>query len=185
MDKSIPLNINSDKTRFTTWIRTHQASLYRHAYWMTGDADLAADLVSETYYQAWKDRAGLREEAKVLPWLLSILRHSTYREFSRRQPVLEHDEAHALAPEHERDALIDLARLLGEQSPAHREILLLHALHGFSYEEIGEQLELPLGTVMSRLSRARKALRLSRDRDIADDENIISLHPTHRSPHRE
>lgn len=179
------MNINNDKTKFTAWIHTHQAGLYRHAYWMTGDADLAADLVSETYYQAWKDRAGLRDEAKVLPWLLSILRHSTYREFSRRQPVLEHDAAQDLAPEHDRDALIDLARLLGEQSPAHREILLLHALHGFSYEEIGEQLELPLGTVMSRLSRARKALRLSRDQALEDEDNIVTLHPTRRSPRRE
>lgn len=181
------MSIERDKQAFTGWIKAHQQALYRHAYWMSSDATLAADLVSETFYQAWRDRATLRDESRVRAWLLSILRHNTYREFKQRPSLQDYEEDCLKADNGDRDALIDLSRLLAGLSHAHREVLLLHALHGFSYAQISEQLNLPLGTVMSRVSRARQSLKTQRDETDTGHEakNVIPLTPDHRSKHRE
>lgn len=152
-----------DKELFLSWARRYHAALYRHAYWMTGQADVAADVVQETYYRAWKARANLQNLDNPLPWLITILRRATYQELSQIQgraetfPASEWLEAVAAPPE-ERDGLIDLSRALQRLNPQQRDLLLLYGLHGFTYAQISVQFDIPLGTVMSRLARAREAL---------------------------
>jgi len=164
--------------QFKLWITQHHSALYRHAFWMTANNELAKDIVQDTYYQAWKYRTSLRDENKVLPWLLTILRRLVYKEcqHSDAKPVsLEELEPVSVqtAPIDHTDTMIDLERDLNSLNTSQREILLLYALHGFTYEEISEQLEIPPGTVMSRLSRARDALKVLQTKP--GDSNIINL----------
>lgn len=151
------------KEKFSHWIERYHAALYRHALWMTGQPDLAADMVQETYYQAWQSLGKLRDDDHALPWLLIILRRAVYREH-RQQCRFDHLAREFGMLENktkddvEDNELLDLCHSLEALSPSHRETLLLYALHGFTYQEISEQLDIPVGTVMSRISRARAAL---------------------------
>lgn len=154
--------MDPQEAQFRGWIDRYHTALYRHAYWMTSRSEVAADVVQETYYEAWKARRNLKDEAKVLPWLLAILRRVVYREYAAQalhaaDPSVQIEEA-AAGGEHHLDDMVDLLRGLQRLDARQRELLLLYALHDFSYEQIGELLDIPLGTVMSRLARARRAL---------------------------
>lgn len=174
-----------DRKTFLDWVRLHHQALYRHAYWMTGQTELAADLVQETFYRAWKGREKLRQPANPLPWLLTILRRAAYQEFNHGLRQAEHlpdvQWLQGLDASSDNDELIDLARALKKVSPLHRDLLLLYALHGLSYAEIGEQLEVPIGTVMSRLARARSALRQALDQEAARDDTVVPFAKSKRS----
>lgn len=166
--------------RFPVWIDRHHQALYRHALWMTGQRELALELVQETFYQAWESRRNLRDEGSVLPWLLTILRRAAIREHrARYRCERQADALRAELPpgggEQDLQDMLDLAQALEGLSAAQRDILLRYALHGFSYEEIGKQLSIPIGTVMSRISRARQALRRHMDRDPPAADNITYL----------
>ncbi len=146
-----------DRRRFEEWVQRYHGDLYRHAYWMLGDEALAEELVQETFFRAWRGRRRLRRRDAPLPWLLGILRHACFAEIARQGRVgpmppeaTAHDGGETVA---------DLAQALGRLSPAQRDLILMYALHGLSYEEMARQLDVPVGTVMSRLNRARAALR--------------------------
>jgi len=154
--------MDAQELQFRRWIDRYHAALYRHAYWMTGRAEVAADVVQETYYEAWKARQKLKDEAKVLAWLLTILRRVVYREYAAQGWQAEAgaqivEEAQNSASQ-SLDDMVDLLRGLQRLEPRQRELLLLYALHDLSYEQISQLLDIPLGTVMSRLARARRAL---------------------------
>jgi len=166
-----------DKQKFIEWIDNCHQALFKHALWMSGNRSLAEDLVQETFYQAWKGRHTVENRDNPLPWLLTVLRRALYKE--QQQPrfeacsldeeCLEHPQS--LSPEN-LDALIDLGNGLMALSTRQRDLLLLHVLHGFSYEQISEQLGIPLGTVMSRISRARQVLKTFYAND-EDDEKVV------------
>lgn len=150
---------------FEGWVRQHQSFLYRAAWGLTGDRAAAEDLVQETFTLAWRSRHQLRMIESLQPWLYRILR----REAGRRCPSqnlapLEAAEAVLVEfPAH--DERIDLIRALQRISPKHREILVLFYLSELDYAGLGDALEIPAGTVMSRLNRARDALRVALGRD--------------------
>lgn len=165
---------------FECWIDTHYQALYRHALWMVGETELAADLVQETYYQAWKGRHALRDESKAFSWLLTILRRGIFQEYGRasRQRIgLSELGAQALTSAQVGDAsdLMDFARAFQRLSPSHREMILLNTLHGLSYTEIGAQLNIPIGTVMSRLARAREELTQALHATERPANNVVPL----------
>jgi len=150
------------KQQFARWIKDYHAPLYRHAFWMTGSADSAADAVQEAFYQAWQSIDKLYEPDKALPWLMTILRRAVYREQRQQYSQLDVVEQLKLkgsdtGPD-DTYSLVAIYSVLDKLSMQHREVFLLFHLHGFSYEEIAELLEIPVGTVMSRLARARDAL---------------------------
>lgn len=164
--------------QFDHWVREHHQSLYRHALWMTGSSDLAVDMVQETYFQAWSGRQGLKDQSKVLPWLLTILRRRIYREHKCQYRHLETISALRLLDSEDDGSdpgsLLEIYRALENLSHHHREVFLLYHLHGFSYEEISDQLDIPKGTVMSRLARAREALSVLTTQDQSDKVVTIS-----------
>lgn len=129
---------------------------------MLGETELAADLVQETYYQAWKGRGGLRDASKAFSWLLTILRRGAFQEYGRasrqRTGLRELGMQPPQISSGDTAALLDLSRAFQCLTPNHRDLLLLSVLHGMSYAEIGATLNIPTGTVMSRLSRAREEL---------------------------
>lgn len=150
-------------------------ALYRMAMHLARHPDEAADLVQETYLKAFKAEAGFElRDRGVRPWLFKILHNSFYTRVGkqRREPTIADDLAHQAVPS-ELDSPApawDLESLDWEQVddrlkhaidelPDHyREVLLLWAVEGLKYREIADVLDVPLGTVMSRLYRARAIL---------------------------
>src|SRR3954467_7697138 len=144
--------------------------LYNFAHWLTQDRHEAEDLVQETYAKALRGFSGFQPGTNFRAWMFRILRNSflTSRTGLKSTVPLEEDDEEGISssePTPER-ALIAQAdretvqRALEELSLPFREILLLCEVEEMSYEEISQALGIPIGTVMSRLSRARKALRM-------------------------
>lgn len=162
-----------DKEIFVRWIDNHHAALFKHAFWMTGNRALAEDLVQETFYQAWKSRHSIEDQENPLPWLITVLRRAVYKEFQQsRLDTLALSEQHiehgSGLSETDLDTLVDLGNGLMSLSARQRELLLLYSLHGFTYEQISQQLSIPIGTVMSRIARARDMLRAFYEKDVSD-----------------
>ena len=141
--------------------------LRRFARALVGDASLADDLVQDTIERALT-RLHLFDRSQILRnWLFSILRNlhiNHYRKSQRQGVIVELDEVASAEfsdpPRQEHGlALLDLSEALKQLPDAHREVLLLISLEDLSYKETAEVLSLPIGTVMSRLSRARERLR--------------------------
>lgn len=146
---------------FDGWVRQYRAFLYRAAWGLTGDRAAAEDLVQETFTQAWRSRHQLRMIESLQPWLYRILRREAGRRCSGQNlaPLEAADAVLVEFPAH--DERIDLVRALQRISPRHREILVLFYLSELDYAGLADALEIPPGTVMSRLNRAREALRLA------------------------
>jgi RNA polymerase sigma-70 factor, ECF subfamily len=145
--------------------------LYNFARWMSGDPDEAQDLVQETFAKALKGLSGFQEGTNFRAWMFRILRNTflTSRTgLARRSTVQESEEGFAdLSVTLETPELMLLRRAdtemvqeaIGRLPSAFREVLILADLEELKYQEIADALDIPAGTVMSRLSRARKLLR--------------------------
>ncbi len=167
------------RKRLEAMIDRHHATLYRHALWLIGDPDAAADLIQDTYYEAWKSLCRCRPPRHEMAWLLAILRRQAGKAYRLRVTCPECSDAClegvVLAPDADLDAVLDLMRALQSLPLAQRDLLLHYALHGLSYEELAVQLEVPLGTVMSRMARARRALQKIMGHGETDDRKVIAL----------
>ena len=148
------------------------ASLYNFAQWLTQNRDEAEDLVQETYMKALNGFASFQQGTNFRAWMYRILRNTflTSRSGLREKvtvPIDDEDHEPMLpaaydTPESEMLARADqqsVQQALERLPVPFREVILLCDLEEMSYREIAETLAIPLGTVMSRLSRARKALR--------------------------
>ncbi len=146
-------------------MREQRRRLFRMALAWTGDPMLADDLVQDCLARAWEKRSHLKERARLDAWLFRIL-HNCWMEYLRRArattdldevpPELENGPDSRL----ERQQLADRVRAAVARLPVgQREVVTLVDLEECRYAEVAEILEIPIGTVMSRLSRARRALR--------------------------
>lgn len=138
--------------------------VYRYAFRLTGSAADAEDLVQETFLMAYAHRDQLRDEAKAQAWLFGILRGCVGKYFRRRRPTLAGNLELDLdrLPEAPPDEPIDQQQLqaaLLELTEDFRTVLLMFYFEELSYQEIATALNLPIGTVMSRLARAKTHLR--------------------------
>jgi RNA polymerase sigma-70 factor (ECF subfamily) len=143
--------------------------LYNFAHWLTHDKPEAEDLVQEAYAKALRGFPGFQPGTNFRAWMFRILRNSflTSRTGLKWTVPLEEDASETIpsADPTPESLLIDQAnretvrQALEELSVPFREILLLCDVEEMSYEEIAQVLTIPAGTVMSRLHRARKALR--------------------------
>ena len=118
-------------------------------------------MVQETFARAWKSWAELRDVALAKAWLVTIMRNELARSYSRNKPALDIDavgEAELPAlPSFE--SQLETAQLVSLLPETYREPLLLQVLGGFSCAEIAGMLGTSEGAVMTRLTRARQALR--------------------------
>jgi RNA polymerase sigma-70 factor, ECF subfamily len=145
--------------------------LKRFAYHLCGDADIAEDLVQEGFLRALSRRAQLRDTSRALPWLLMIVRRvflQNRRKAERHSQLTEGDEALLDPPIGNLEEEVFRGELSHEVTDAlaalpeeWRTCLLLRELDELSYEEIAEIVECPVGTVRSRLARARAQLLVS------------------------
>jgi len=139
--------------------------LYRVAYSWCHQPDVADDLVQETCAKALKRRSQLRDAAKFDGWLLRILANTWYDLLRLRKEQVEYDDvymADEMSPEyiHSRyEAIVDMRKAIALLPIGQRQVLSLVELEQCSYSDVAEILEIPVGTVMSRLNRARKQLR--------------------------
>jgi RNA polymerase sigma-70 factor (ECF subfamily) len=144
--------------------------LRRYARVLTRDGSAADDLVQDTLERAWSRHRQWRPGSDLRAWLFSIM-HNRHVDLVRstvlhpdghRSPSPEDDDANvgaAQAPAAPSLEAIDLQRCFERLSDEHRQVLLLIAVEQMRYAEAAESLGVPVGTVMSRLSRARASLR--------------------------
>ncbi|CUS96272.1 RNA polymerase sigma factor [Candidatus Kryptobacter tengchongensis] len=145
-------------------------SLLRYAVVITGNEEDAKDLVQETCYKALKSINSLDENSNVKAWLFTIMRNLWINQRKRNQisPVYLEETIENVGDEwniNPEELLINnemrqlLLKALNDLPKAYKEILILRYFEDFSYNEISKILDCPLGTVMSRLNRAREKLK--------------------------
>ncbi|HUD55110.1 MAG TPA: sigma-70 family RNA polymerase sigma factor [Terracidiphilus sp.] len=148
----------------------HFARLYNLACWLTHDTTAAEDLVQETYMKALRGFSSFQQGTNFRAWMYRILRNTflTSKTGLKTAATVDIDDESSLEPAtEETPESVLLARVKTETIQQalealpvlFREIILLCDLEEMSYQEIGQALGIPMGTVMSRLSRARKAMR--------------------------
>jgi RNA polymerase sigma-70 factor (ECF subfamily) len=152
------------RRRFEELCTPLRADVYRFAFWLARDSNVAQDLVQETLLRAWRSLDSLTDDAAARPWLLTIARREHARLHERRR--LETVDVDALTAvddpalgrldDHESRELHDAIFAL---SADYREPLVLQVLMGYSTEEIARHLGLNSGAVLTRLCRARQQLR--------------------------
>ena len=138
--------------------------LRRYARVLTGDANRADDLVQDTLARAWEKRQLWRAGSDLRAWLFTIMHNVFVNQARRRRYEIElaMDELPAVAvraTQGEQLELQDVDRVLRSLSAEQREVVLLVAVEQLTYEEVSGALDIPIGTVMSRLSRARERMR--------------------------
>ena len=140
--------------------------LRRYARALTGDRAWADDLVQDTAERALARWAAFRPNSNLRAWLLTILRHLYIDQLRGRREIAVDDESapwrNLEAPHGEVDGLVlrDLQRALYCLPVEQREVMLLVCVEDMSYQEASVVLNVPAGTVMSRLSRAREHMRV-------------------------
>lgn len=146
-------------------VEDHYAALFRYAYRLSGQSSDAEDLTQETFVKAQAHLGQLRSPDRARPWLFSILRNAyLHRTRAERQVAMVPLDGVGDLAEPLPDPLpeIDpeqLQQALRELPEVYRTPVILYYFEGFGYRDIAEQMELPIGTVMSRLARAKAHLR--------------------------
>jgi len=160
-------------------LKQQRARLYRIAYSWCHDAALAEDLTQDTLTRALKHADQLRETDRFDPWLFTILANRWRDHLRSQRPHEDIEDLLDILPDDrdsperadERGEIVDLVRAAVARLPlGQREVLTLVDLEECSYAEVSEILAIPVGTVMSRLCRARQQLR----------EDLISLNEPRR-----
>lgn len=153
-------------------IQTHHAPLYRYAYRLSGSAADAEDLVQQVFVIACRKLDQVREPQHVTAWLFTVLRSCFLKSCRKARPQsagamdlnLDAVPDRGAAPvEVDGD---DLQRALDQLPAEYRLVVVMFYFEHCSYKQIAERLELPIGTVMSRLARAKQRLRA----ELADEE---------------
>jgi RNA polymerase sigma-70 factor, ECF subfamily len=161
------LQEQSESSRFEQTILPHLDAAYNLARWLTRNETDAEDVVQEAYLRAFKFFGGFHGD-NSRAWLLKILRNTCYTWLQQNRAhelTIEFDEK-LHSGESDTPEIIVLANVnthllkhaLEALPPEFREAVILRELEGFSYKEIAIIADVPVGTVMSRLARARKRL---------------------------
>lgn len=172
-------------SEFAELVDTYYQALYRFGYSLTRCSERASDLVQETFCIWAEKNTQLRDRSKAKTWLFTTL----HREFlgQRRKMARFSDEpinegiAAEVAPDDGADRQMDAQRaveLLGEMDEMYRAPVALFYLQQHSYKEIAEILDVPIGTVMSRLSRGKDILRKRMVMEpFSGPKNLVDMNP--------
>ncbi len=169
-----------DRQAFGALVRSHRQGVVNVVYRMCGDAHLAEDAAQMAFLKAWQHLARLRPGTSFRNWVYRIATNSALDDLRRERETLDPEELNLPAP----GAALEEQMEQGERAErvrravlalpeASRVVLVLREYEGLSYQEIAGTLSIPLGTVMSRLSYARKRLleMLSEEIQLAQEES--------------
>ncbi len=177
-DELVRLCKKGDREAFGALVEEYQARIVNIAFGMLSDRDDAMDAAQETFIRIYRAIGGFNEKSSLSTWIYSICKNVCSDALRKRQRTIRGASIEASAadedskviepadadadPEqryikNERQRLVKKA--LSELKPEYREMITLYDLNGLSYEEIAEVLDIPIGTVKSRLSRARDGLK--------------------------
>lgn len=189
MQESLLHFMNATRVRFEAQVLPHLDAAYRFARWLGNSRSDAQDIVQEAMLRAYRGFEGLRG-SDVKGWLLTIVRncHATaYQQRQRRgwveQPergdaaelkpmVISPADPERLAMERDEERTLD--RLVARLTSEHREVLMLREIEEMSYREIAAITGVPIGTVMSRLARARGVLKGHWEEEIRGEADGLS-----------
>ena len=167
---------NANQKDFESEAVPHMDVLYNYALRMTGNPDDASDLLQETYFKAYRFWDKYEKGTNIRAWLFRIMKNSyinRYRKESKEPDTVDYDEvknfyntirAESVDPNDLQARLFgnllgdDVAKALESLSEDFKTVVILCDIEGFTYEEIAEFVECPIGTVRSRLHRGRKML---------------------------
>jgi len=164
----LPALARGEESAFLVIYRRRQSSIYRYALHLCGDADVAAEVVQETFMALLRDAARLDAvRGTVHAWLFAVARNQVLRQMRLRRRHLsleeeDHGEISAggcvLADMEQEQLATRLREVLETLPPVYREVLVLCDMQELSYEEVAAIAGCPTGTVRSRLHRARALL---------------------------
>ncbi|ALO34477.1 RNA polymerase subunit sigma [Colwellia sp. MT41] len=152
------------QVRYEALVKALHGDLYRYAYWLCHEKQVAEDLVQETFLRAWRALDSLKDEKAAKSWLITILRRENARRFERKRfEMSEYEEANitdtqSVTTEQELENHW-LREKIAQLPPEYSEPLVLQVLGGFSGADIATMLNLNKNTVMTRLFRARNQLK--------------------------
>ena len=164
------------ETGFAEEAMTHLDTLYRGALRLTRDPTQAEDLVQDTYVRALRYQHSYQAGTNMKAWLFAIMRNLFWDRFKGNRledvsldddgdfPLYERLKDESAAPEADvlnKLAAAEVVKAVETLPPLHREVVLLVDVEGFAYKDAAEVLGIPIGTVMSRLHRARQQLQKS------------------------
>lgn len=161
----VALSKRGDRTAFGRLLRRHQRRVFALGLRWLRNADDADDLVQETFVRVWQSISRFDETRPFAPWLITIAVNRAKTKLARRRPAEEVDESlewEGPSPLQDAESSLlarDVRAAVGRLPEDQRIVLHLRAVEELSYAEIALALEIPVGTVMSRLARARDALR--------------------------
>jgi RNA polymerase sigma-70 factor (ECF subfamily) len=151
--------------QFNALVDGHGPAMYRIAYRLTGDRHEAEDMVQEAFRSAWKSRESFEPGRGDRAWLASILRRRIIDRYRRQPPpsTFASDAPHEVQV-HDTDPIShqytdEMQHALAQLPEELRETLLLVVVGELTHQEVADLMEIPLGTVLSRVSRARRRLR--------------------------
>src|SRR5262245_32323512 len=170
-----------EDTSYDELVRTYNASIYHVAYRMLGDSNEASDVVQEIFLKVFRNVRGFRGDSSLKTWIFrialsEILNRLRWWKRRYRYSTVSLDDTkngnsnavqvsdsnptpHQLLESKEEE--VEIQRALGRLSKDHRSIVVLRDIEGFSYNEIADVLGISIGTVKSRLARARNDLKKS------------------------
>lgn len=155
----------SQRREFRRLVGNSRDRLYRTAYAWTHNPHLADDLVQQTLCKALNNQRQLKDMRAAEAWLFRILSNCFKDHYRAKRDVVSTEDvqlANRTTPEHETEELklVECVRdAVGRLPAPQRQVITLVDLEGFTYASVAEILEIPVGTVMSRLCRGRRALR--------------------------
>lgn len=159
---------NGDRNAFSELVRAHARGVFNVVYRMCGDALIAEDAAQETFLRAWQNLSSYRPAMPLRNWLYRIAFNAGMDMLRKEKRILPDDienmpladgrlSLESLVSQNERTAMVQKAIL--SLPDASRAVLVLREYEGLSYQEISSTLDIPVGTVMSRLNYARNLLK--------------------------
>jgi RNA polymerase sigma-70 factor (ECF subfamily) len=159
---------HGDRSAFSELVRIHTRGVFNVVYRMCGDALVAEDAAQETFIRAWQNLSSYRPQTSLRNWLYRIAFNAAMDMIRKEKRIIptdiddlpltdERPGPESQVSQHERTAMVQKAVM--SLPDASRAVLVLKEYEGMSYHEIADALDIPIGTVMSRLNYARKLLK--------------------------
>lgn len=146
-----------DTGAFEDLVRAYQADVWRFAYHFTHDRAMADDVTQDAFLRAFRFLKSFRGDSRFTSWLFRIARNCAMDALRQRSSQAAKEPPPPLGPP-DPQARLEIESALGAVSPEHREPFLLIEVFGLSYQEAADVLKLRVGTVKSRMHRARQAM---------------------------